>query len=287
MKNRIKNSIIFLLLLCFQPDLLAGGWPQPKGNGFFKFDFSFIRAREFFGMDGETYDINGAGTTLGYYTTSLYGEYGITDKLTFIGYVPFFVRNTVNEGVGAITGDILQQGLENNSIGDIDLGLRYGLFAKNGWSVTTALLVGLPTGDFENKDLLFTGDGEFNQQLRLEAGYGANRWYATGYVGFNNRTENFSDELRFEAEFGYKFWKNRLLTGLKLSGIQSFYNGDSSGSANGLFGNNVEFLSPQAFVAYEPSPKVGFIAQISGATSGRNVLAAPAISFGVYLKVNK
>jgi hypothetical protein len=286
MKNLIYRTIFLIVLLPVQHQLLAGGWPQPQGHGFFKFDFSFIRAREFFGMDGNTYNINGARTLLGYYTTSLYGEYGITDKLTVVGYVPFFVRNTVNEGIGEITGDVLQRGLENNSVGDIDLGLRYGLFAKNGWSVTTALLLGLPTGDWQNADLLFTGDGEFNQQLRLEVGYGANRWYATGYVGFNNRTKDFSDEFRFEAEFGYKFFENKLLTGVKLSGIQSFNNGSPTGSSNGLFGNNVEFLSPQAFVAYEPTQKVGFIAQVSGATSGRNVLAAPAVSVGVYLKVN-
>jgi hypothetical protein len=286
MKNLINTSILLLFLLIGQNDLLAGGWPQPKGGGFFKLDFSFIRARMFYGMDGETYDINGARTMLGYYTTSFYGEYGITNRLTAIAYVPFFVRNTVNEGIGVITGDVLQPGLQNNAIGDVDLGLRYGIFAKNRWSVTAALMLGLPTGDWDNPDLLFTGDGEFNQQLRLEAGYGGDRWYATGYVGFNNRTEDFSDEFRFEAEFGYKFWENRLLTGVKLSGIQSFNNGNPTGSANGLFGNNVEFLSPQVFVAYEPTQKVGFIAQVSGATSGRNVLAAPAISVGIYLKVN-
>ncbi len=285
MKNLINTSILLLLLLCIQNDLLAGGWPQPKGGGFFKLDFSFIHARKFYGMDGETYNINGAGTRLGYYTSSFYGEYGITDKLTAIGYVPFFVHNVVNEGVGAISGEVLQQGLENNSLGDIDLGLRYGLFAKNGWSVTTAVIFGLPTGDFENRDLLFTGDGEFNQQVRLEAGYGKSRWYATGYVGFNNRTEGFSDEIRFEAEFGHKFWDNRLLTGVKLSGIQSLQNGDPTGSSNGLFGNNVEFLSPQVFLAYEHKEKIGIMAQVSGATSGRNVLAAPAVAFGVYFKL--
>ncbi|MFN7118360.1 MAG: hypothetical protein ACK4TA_16295 [Saprospiraceae bacterium] len=286
MKHLKTIYSLVVLLILVQTKVQAGGWPQPQGGGFFKLDFSFIRAREFFGMDGETYQINGAGTLLGYYTTSFYGEYGITNKLTAIGYVPFFVRNTVNEGVGAITGDILQRGLENNALGDIDLGLRYGLYQKNRWSVTAALLFGLPTGDADNVDLLFTGDGEFNQQVRLEAGYGGDRWYATGYVGFNNRTEDFSDEFRFEAEFGYKFWENRLLTGVKLTGIQSFNNGSPTGSANGLFGNNVEFLSPQLFVAYEHQQKIGFMAQVNGAVSGRNVLAAPMISAGIYLKMN-
>ncbi|MBK7873592.1 MAG: hypothetical protein IPJ74_24465 [Saprospiraceae bacterium] len=286
MKNIIKPVFIIIFIFTYQIAVFAGGWPQPQGGGFFKLDFSFIRAREYYGMDANIYNINGAGTRLSNYVTSFYGEYGITNKLTVIGYVPFFVRNTVNEGVGALTGEILQPGLENNSIGDIDLGLRYGLWAKNRWSVTTALFLGLPTGDSENENLLFTGDGEFNQQLRLEAGYGADKWYATGYLGFNNRSENFSDELRFELEFGHKFLDNQLIAGVKFAGTQSLNNGNPTGSGNGLFSNNVEFLSPQAFLAYEFKNQIGINAQVAGAMSGRNVLAAPAVSFGVYLKLN-
>lgn len=286
MKIIIKSVVITFFILFLFTDSFAGGWPQPKGGGFFKLDFSFIRAREYYGMDANIYNINGAGTRLSNYVTSFYGEYGITDRLTVVGYVPFFVRNTVNEGIGAITGETLQPGLENNSIGDIDLGLRYGLFAKNGWSVTTALFLGLPTGDSENQNLLFTGDGEFNQLLRLEAGYGTAKWYATGYVGFNNRTQDFSDEFRFELEFGHKFFDNHLIAGVKLAGTQSFNNGDPTGSGNGLFSNNVEFISPQAFLAYEFNNNLGINTQIAGAMSGRNVLAAPAVSFGVYLKLN-
>ncbi len=282
----IKSFLIAVLLVLLQGELKAGGWPQPKGGGFFKLDFSFIRAREYYGMDGNIYNINGAGTRLSNYVSSFYGEYGITNKLTAIAYVPFFTRNTVNEGIGAISGDILQPGLENNAIGDIDLGLRYGWWAKNGWSVTTSLILGLPTGDATNENLLFTGDGEFNQLLRLEAGYGKAKWYATGYAGFNNRTSSFSDEFRYELEFGHKFLDNHLLAGVKLSGIQSLKNGDPTGSGNGLFSNNVEFVSPQLFVAYEMKNGVGLSAQVAGAVTGRNVLAAPAIAFGVYLKLN-
>lgn len=285
MQRFIKFSFIFLLIFTFQIQLTAGGWPQPKGSGFFKLDFSFIRGDQFYGMNGEVFSINGAGTTLGNYVSSFYGEYGITDRLTVVGYVPFFVRNTVNEGIGALTGEILQSGLENNAIGDLEFGVRYGLLAKNGWSVTTALFLGLPTGDATNEDLLYTGDGEFNQQIRLEAGYGSNRWYATGYVGFNNRTKDFSEEFRYELEFGYKFLDNHLIAGAKLTGTESFNNGDPTGTGNGLFSNNVEFVSPQAFVAYEFDNKFGVSAQVAGAVSGRNVLASPAVSFGVYFKL--
>ncbi len=286
MKNCLKLILTSIFIITTFSIGLAGGWPQPKGNGFFKLDFTAIHARKLYGADGSIFNLNGAGTQLGYYNTSFYGEYGITNRLTVVSYVPFFVRNKVNEGIGAITGEILQPGLSNNSIGDIDLGLRYGLFSKGGVSIAALLFLGLPTGDATNENLLFTGDGEFNQLLRLEAGVGAAKWYATGYVGFNNRTNNFSDEFRYEIEFGHKFLNNQLIAGVKLAGIKSFNNGDPTNGGNGLFANNVEFLSPQAFLAYEFKNNFGVSAQIAGVLNGQNVLAAPSVSFGVYRKLN-
>lgn len=50
--------------------------------------------------------------------------------------------------------------------------------------------------------------------------------------------------------------------------------------------NNVEFLSPQAFLAYEFKNNFGVSTQIAGVLNGQNVLAAPSVSFGVYRKLN-
>jgi len=287
MKNTLVSTAIILVLLGAAQPAQADGWPQPKGHGFFKLDFTSIRARQFYGLDGKLYDINGAGTMLGNYTTAFYGEYGLTSKLTAIAYVPFLVRNTVNEGVGAITGEVLQQGLQNTAFGDADLGLRYGLLRKGPWVLSTSLTLGIPSGDFENADLLYTGDGEFNQLLKLEWGRGAARWYATGHVGVNNRSKGFSEEFRYQVEAGYWLLKDRLLASAKLVGVQSFQNGDPSSSSNGLFANNVQYTSPQLGLAYERKSGWGLSALLGGAMQGRNVLAAPSISLGVYWKMKK
>ncbi|MBK8968478.1 MAG: hypothetical protein IPM36_17795 [Lewinellaceae bacterium] len=77
----------------------------------------------------------------------------------------------------------------------------------------------------------------------------------------------------------------KFLATVKLAGIESFNNGNPEGSGNGLFSNNVEFVSPQFALTYEHRQKWGVTAQVAGAVSGRNVLAAPAVSVGVYLKV--
>lgn len=285
----IKHNLALLLAfaLLTGQNAYANGWPQPKGHGFFKLDFSMIRARQFFGMDGNTYDINGAGTLLGNYTTAFYGEYGITDRITAIAYVPFLVRNTVNEGVGAITGEVLQPGLSNTAFGDADLGLRVGLLRKGSWVLSASATLGIPSGDYRNADLLYTGDGEANQLVKLEWGYGRARWYAAGNVGFNNRTKGFSEEFRFHAEAGYWLFPGRLLASIKLAGVQSFNNGEPTSSGNGLFSNNVEYISPQFGLAWEHKGAWGISALIAGAVQGQNVLAAPATSVGLYWKLGK
>ncbi|GAB4498132.1 MAG: hypothetical protein OHK0019_32940 [Saprospiraceae bacterium] len=287
----MKNNRFFLIAILFLPffasNIFAQGWPQPKGHGFFKLDFSFIRARSYYGPDGNIYDLNGAGTLLGNYTTAFYGEYGITNKLTVISYIPFLVRNTVNEGVGAITGEVLQPGLENTAFGDVDLGFRYGFLKKGGFVLSGSAWLGIPSGDYENADLLYTGDGEWNQQIRVEWGYGAARWYTNGFAGLNNRTKGFSEEFRFQVEAGYWLVRSKLLASAKFAGVQSFFNGNPDGTTNGLFANNVEFLSPQLGLTWEQNGHWGITTLIAGAFSGTNALAAPSVSAGVYWKLKK
>ncbi len=290
LRSFIVRPIGAALLLAFlftATTARADGWPQPKGFGFFKLDYSGIFARKFFGPDGKLYDINGVGTRLGSHTIAFYGEYGLTDRLTAIAYVPFLMRNTVNEGVGSITGEILQPGLGNTNVGDADIALRYGLLKKNGWVVSASVWAGLPIGDSDNPSLLYTGDGEFNQQVRAEWGYGTARWYATGFLGINNRTEGFSEEFRYSAEWGYWLVKERFMATVRVMGVESFKNGTPTNSGNGLFSNNVAFASPQLALTYEHKKRWGIQLQAAGAVTGRNALAAPALSVGIYTKVGR
>lgn len=277
MKNLIK-SIIYLLVLT--PSVLtAQAWTKSKGQGFYKLDFTSIKAADVFDMNGDVVGFR----TLGNYTTSFYGEYGVTNKFTVFGYVPFYVRNVVNETKGRQTGQIIEPAIVNNNFGDMDLGFRYQLPIKN-VAVAANLLLGIPTGDAKQADGLFTGDGEFNQLLKIGVGTGKKRWWTQAALGFNNRTKGFSDEFRYDFEFGYKFFNDRLLAIFKINGIESLNNGTAQAAATGLFSNNVEYLGigPE-FLYYANAKKtIGISARIAGATKGQNVLAAPSMSVGVF-----
>ena len=86
-------SVVLIIILLPSTVYAGGGWPQKKGKGFFKFGQSFIIANKYFDGNGNVVDI----TTLSLYTTSVYGEFGITDRISAVAYVPFFVRSTLKE----------------------------------------------------------------------------------------------------------------------------------------------------------------------------------------------
>jgi protein XagA len=280
MKINIQSIFFTIFLTSMTPSVVtAQAWTKSKGTGFYKLDFTSIRASDVFDTKGDVVPFR----TLGNYTTSFYGEYGITNKITAIAYVPFFVRNVVNETKGAQTGNIIEPGITNNNFGDMDLGLRFALPIK-AFAMSANLILGLPTGDAKQKEALFTGDGEFNQMLKLAAGTGGKRWWSQGAMGFNNRTKGFSDEFRYDFEIGYKLFNDRFLAILKINGIESFNNGTAKAANTGLFSNNVEYMGvgPE-FLYYANAKKtMGVSARVAGAFKGQNVLAAPSMSVGVF-----
>jgi hypothetical protein len=107
--------------------------------------------------------------------------------------------------------------------------------------------------------------------------------YVSAYAAFNNRTNNFSDEIRFGAEVGLTLKK--FIPILKLNVVQSLYNGNAEEAQNGIFSNNTEYISPTIELNYQFTDKVGLSGSGGFAFAGKNILAAPNWSLGVYMKL--
>lgn len=278
--NRV--SILLLVLLTFNHSFAGGGWPQPKKHGYFKFSQNFIRSPYYFNPNGDIIDI----TTISLYTSSLYGEYGITDRFTAILYFPFFVRNTLNEVQYNQSGKI-EPGDSFNSVGDTDLSFKYGIVVNKPIVLSATLLLGLPLGKTSGGEtqILQSGDGEFNQMIKIDASssFYPKPIYVSAYAGFNNRTKSYSDEVRFGAEIGFTFKK--FIPILKINTVHSVFNGNAEVVQNGIFSNNTEYISPMIELNYQTTEKIGISGSGGFALSGRNILASPNWSLGVYLKL--
>jgi len=276
----VLSSVSFL-------SLAGGGWPKLRGELYLKFSEYWIIADKHFTINGSI-DPN---LTRGNFITSVYAEYGVTNRFTTIVYFPFFSRATLNEQVSGTTGDVIVPGDAINRIGDTDIQLKYGILQNVSVKVSLSLTLGLPTGESSGgrDGSLQTGDGEFNQLISVDASrsfpIGRLNTYATISAGFNNRTRGFSDEVRYGVEAGVLYGK--FIGILRLQGIHSLKNGDINFNSSGtsLYGNNVTYVALSPEVGYKITDKTGISAGIGTALYGELIFANPTYTVGIFLEL--
>jgi len=283
---------LFIVLIFNTLAQAGGGWTQPKGGVYLKLSEWWIVSNQHY-TDVGLIDPN---TTSGIFNTSLYGEYGITDRLTAIAYVPFFSRSFMNNVVSGTTGEVLIPGEALNGFGDSDLSIKYALTPKKKIRLAATVTLGLPLGEDAGgtQKNLQTGDGEFNQLVQFDASTSFSikkkaTIYGTATVGFNNRTKGFSDEFRYGLEVGLGLMKNRFWLIGRLTGVESLKNGTLASDANStsIFANNSEFTSISTEAAYYITPKFGVSASYATAFRGEIIFANPSYSVGVFLDLSK
>lgn len=282
----MKTIRLILFVLIASTATLNAQWAQGEGNGYFKLSSWYLVTDQHFTDSGDL-DPNVTRSQL---INSLYAEYGVSRRLDIVAYIPFMARATRNSIVSGTTGEEILPGEAINALGDINLGADLSLYKKKRWAGSARLILGLPTGEDQGgSDGSFqTGDGEFNQYLSLRLGHSfavpGNNWYGKFNFGFNNRTNGFSDELRFGLESGVSVLKRKLLILSRLQVVESLQNGnrDATTAPGNIFANNVEYWSVGGEVNYTFAKNLGISFGVAGAISGRLIAANPSWSGGIY-----
>ncbi|NJN28047.1 MAG: hypothetical protein HC819_19780 [Cyclobacteriaceae bacterium] len=281
----MKKSISTLLIFFSVCAAFAGdGWVQPKNKGYFKLSEWWLIGDQHFTNTGEI-DPNQTRAT---YITSIYGEYGLSNKFTAVAYFPFFTRSVAYTQKSATTGEIIQQGDAINSIGDTELSIKYGLLQKGPIFLSGTYTLGLPFGIAEGgtDGSLQTGIGTTYHMLRLDAStsFRVGKFYPFVSVNgaYNHRMERFSNEMRYGIKVGVEL--NKWLIILQSNGIYSFKNIENNFGDGGttIFGNNVEYLSIMPEIAYKITDKFGLTAGVGGAFWGKLILATPSFTAGIF-----
>ena len=280
---------VFFCLISFST-FAGGGWTKQKGKTYVKVAGWWVESKDFFSGTGE----ETSGVTTGLFNVNIYAEYGFTDKLTAIAYVPFFSRSYQNKRITNGIEDEFLKGGALNSFGDSEIGVKYQILKSGRFALAGSIILGLPLGNDGSDETLAlaTGDGEFNQIVRADLGtsiYNSDKTsiYSNFYMGYNNRTDDFSDEFRGGLEFGLGLAGKKLWIIGKFDTIQSLKNGDkqSSDESASIFANNAEATTITGEIAYYFSKKIGINASIANPISGQSVFNAPAYSAGVFLDI--
>ena len=285
----MKKYIILLGLIITCSNSLFAQWSKGKGKGYYKLSAWYLKSDQHYTNTGAI-DPNVTRTQ---FNTSVYAEYGLTNKIDLIAYVPFFSRAAQNNQVSGTNNNIIQNGESFNSFGDVDFGARYAFYKKGKWAADVKLLLGLPTGDDSggSDGSYQTGDGEFNQYLSTSLGYSTAfnglPFYAKTYIGYNNRSKGFSDEFRGGLEAGLNIFNRKFWIITRLNLVKSFKNGtlNAANSNGSIFANNVEYISFGIEGAYYITNKLGISAGFDSAFSGKIIAANPSFTAGIFLDI--
>ena len=269
-----KLVVLIIFSVLMSGTAQAQAWVKSKGKFYSKLGLNTITSDKVFDYNGDVVDsvrIPGTDSLLNVPKITenmlqFYGMYGLTDKFTMIGSIP--VKSVKN----------LESGQSRTSLADLEFGAVLGA-KTNGLRITPGFFVGIPTGYYDTSALLITGDGEWNFMPRLYFGNGSSKFYYTGFLGFNYRTEGRFHEIDGLIEGGYA-WKKLYLI-LKMQFKESLTGGTDVVSVTGIYDNGQEFLSPNFGLYYKHTENLHFILNIGGAVYSRNAQAAPSINIGV------
>ena len=217
-------SLIVLIVFFIVEPVFAGAWTREKGGLYAQMTLNSYTADENFDNDGSKADFADNGE-FSDENMSFYLEYGLADELTMVAswsykwleYEDDMVRN------------------ETDGFSDMELGLKYRLFEKNGGVGSIQALVKIPEA-YDEDDAVPLGNAQYDYEFRFL--YGQSLYpHFPGYLnleaGYRFRAEEPADELKYLIEFGADFTKT-LYGRIKLDGTYGMGNAEKGS----IFSNN-------------------------------------------------
>ncbi len=222
---RILPIIYFFTFLSGEG--FAGAWVQKKHGYYFKLSANYLHTTKEFNFEGDKLDIFQErivykDASFRDFNVTLYGEYGLFEKFTIVGSLPFKILRSkrtelVGGGLLARIATIYTQG-----VSDLSLEGRYQLLNKK---VVLSLQGGLKIPLFYEESPsddgapLGTGNVDFAGQVLVGKSLYPLPVYVTAGFGYRKRTGDVHDQVFYSAEAGYTLGK--LLVKVTFDGLQS------------------------------------------------------------------
>ncbi len=291
------------LLIGAGTDARAQAWPQPRGGLYLKLSHSRSVASEQWDFNGVVKPYAEGMTGNAFFDRSfyLYGEYGLTDNLTFVALLPF-KRLRVHDGAFEF---------ETEGLGSVMLGLRVGLKRLfNVRSDRSALALNvtatLPAGYTRN---LSPALGPGQADLQAVVSYGLSLYpapvYAQAGFGFRLRSAiyglsraeacppdavprtcvddarpEYADEWLFSGEVGLTLGRWALLQALGF-GVWSNLPPETGFDPLNPLPTRTRYVKAGAGLTVYPRRRVGLSVQYFGTLYGRNTIRSTDWFFGL------
>lgn len=282
------NKLIFTISIALLSIYVANAqqvWTQEKGKYFAQIGFDYHTGDGIF--DG-TRVVNLSRKFVDH-TIQGYLEYGISNKLTGTFILPYHIGKTTKTNENA---DYLTDGSQN-TLSNIQLGLTYNFYKKNGYIYSVKANTMLPTAKYDDKSGIRSGIDAFSFEPTILGGYSNSKFFTSYSLGLAARTNNYSSLTLVGFQIGKSFGsEKRTILIFNIDGRISTKDGkydDKNSKLTGYFLNDLTFVAAGLKGGYNlnsnltawVSARAGFIA--------KNVIAAdenplPGLTFSLSYK---
>lgn len=259
----IRTAFTGLLAAAALPGLAhAAAWTQPKGDGQVILNVFHSESPKGYDADGDKVDIPDFDKT----ESSIYLEYGVTDRLTAIGQTTY---RDISIG----------SGVDDSGLGYTELGGRYRLGGSDRSVVSAQATARIPgSTDAEGPAQVGSTDPEYD--VRALYGHSFKVGEADGFLdlqgGYRFRAGDPPDEWRADLTLGVRPTPKLLLM------AQSF-NVISNGSGQGVF-TDYRYHNVQFSGAYDLTPRLTLNVGVMGTVAGENALRERGGFAGLWVK---
>lgn len=281
---------LFFSTACLVTSLAQSAWTKEKDKGYFQLQYNTIPTYdEVFQESGDESLFPWREQTQ--MSFNFYGEYGITDKTTLIGHIPFKIMQSgdENENIPWEVLDIayLPKSETLTALGNIELGVRQQLYNKS-FVVAAQLNVELNTSSFSEDSWLRTGYDAYSFIPTINIGKGWNKSYIQGFTGAALRTNDYFQSFKIGVEYGYKVHKNLWAIGF-IDGLITIDEGERISLLTDpytyIYVNDQEYMAYGLKLNYSKNDQFGFNFGFGGAFSAKRVAKMASLALGVFRKI--
>jgi hypothetical protein len=321
MGKKVFIWILVLGVVFSSVQAFAGAWSQKKRGLYLRFSVNYLRTMKEFDYQGR--EIDNFGYTFEKnplvrnpffqdITTTVYLEYGLTDKLTFIANLPFkSLTSKRDESIGIGQGaDAIRIESITSGFSDLQLAFRYQLlevpfvFSLAGGvkiplgykkPAETGTIIEFDEQNEDNRSPLGTG----REDAEIQALFGKSLYpipvYLTGGIGYRQRAgETFHDEIIYNAEIGVTlgkflvkvFWDGARNTKRPLPDKNAFQPGEPLTGGQWVDFNvgDLDIMKISPSVIYNLNKNFYLQAELLHILSGKNTISGDIFSFGFIIK---
>ena len=223
-------TLALLVFIVAQSASAGGPWPRKKNSGYAQLAFTYVGYSSFYNHEGKITSLRRPVTD---FTSQLYLDYGLTDRLTMTANLPFKYVSTADRISSADT-TYFQDTIQSGSLfglNNVMLGLKYNIIKKK-VLFSAGLNVEANVAKYDSISALRTGASTwvFHPYLSVGTSFFSGKVYTLLDAGYRVRLNNYSHEADFNFELGYS-WNQKTYFILNVAGRFSVQNGS--------FDNNV------------------------------------------------